>query len=68
MNEIDVGENWDQYCIVCGKAVDHGGGMAHFKVDGEMVALCCPLCIETFNKDPKHYIVLRRFRKKTEPR
>ena len=62
MNEINQPENWDQHCIVCQKSVDHGGGMAHFKVEGEMVALCCPLCIETFNKDPKRYLRLRAVR------
>jgi hypothetical protein len=25
-----------------------------------MIALCCPLCIETFNKDPMHYLHLRQ--------
>lgn len=65
MNDTTGIENWDQHCIVCQKSVDHGGGMAHFKVEGEMVALCCPLCIETFNKDPKHYIVLRQLRQAT---
>lgn len=68
MNDNTGIENWDQHCIVCQKSVDHGGGMAHFKVEGEMVALCCPLCIETFNKDPKHYIVLRQLRKATVPK
>lgn len=53
-------ENWDHHCIVCHKSVDEGGGMAHFKVEDRMVALCCPLCIETFNKNPKHYLTLRR--------
>ena len=52
--------NWDQHCIVCGKSVDHGGGLAHFKVEGRMIAICCPLCIETFTKDPRHYLSLRK--------
>lgn len=56
-------ENWDQHCIVCDKSVDHGGGMAHFKVEGEMIALCCPLCIETFNKEPKRYLSLRKLQR-----
>ena len=52
-------ENWDHLCIVCGKSVDHGGGLAHIKAGARMIALCCPLCFETFNKDPKHYLMLR---------
>ena len=63
MNETDGSEDWDVHCIVCQKSVDHGGGMAHFNVEGEMVALCCPLCIETFNKNPKHYLSLRIIRR-----
>lgn len=65
MNELEnLGEeNWDQICIVCHKSVDHGGGMAHFKVEGEMIALCCPLCIETFNKNPKQYLSLRKLQR-----
>ena len=52
--------NWDHYCIVCGKSVDEGQGMCHIKISERMVALCCPLCIETFNKNPMHYVRLRR--------
>ena len=52
--------NWDHLCIVCGKSVDQGGGLAHIKAGARMIALCCPLCIETFNKDPIHYLNLRR--------
>ena len=32
--------------------------MCHIKVDARMIALCCPLCIETFNKSPMHYLQL----------
>ena len=34
--------------------------MCHIKAGERMIALCCPLCIETFNKDPMHYLKLRR--------
>lgn len=64
MNENLAIEDWDHYCIVCQKSVDQGGGICHIKVGDRMVALCCPLCIETFNKNPKHYLMLRQFRKK----
>ena len=61
MSEIENAdiENWDHICIICGKSVDEGGGLAHIKAGARMIALCCPLCIETFNKDPKHYLSLR---------
>ena len=65
MNELGYTseENWDQHCIVCHKSVDHGGGFAHFKIEGEMVAICCPLCMETFNKEPKRYLTLRKLQR-----
>ena len=61
MNELENAdiEKWDDRCIVCGKSVDHGGGICHIKADSRMIALCCPLCIETFNKDPRHYLIIR---------
>lgn len=55
---IDV-KDWDRRCMVCGKSVSGGGGMCHIKYEERMIALCCPLCIEAFNKDPKHYLRLR---------
>ena len=61
MSELEDAEvkKWDDLCIVCGKSVDHGGGLAHIKAGARMIALCCPLCIETFNKDPKRFLSLR---------
>lgn len=39
-------------CAVCGKNVTHGGGFSRVNHKGTMVDLCCPLCLETFQKDP----------------
>jgi hypothetical protein len=39
-------------CIVCGKNVTQGGGFARINHKGTMVNLCCPLCWETFEKEP----------------
>ena len=60
MSELENAEikNWDHLCIVCGKPVDRGGGLARIKAGTRMIALC-PLCIETFNHDRKHYLSLR---------
>jgi hypothetical protein len=44
-------ESSDAYCLVCGKAVDHGGGFCRLAIGDVMVALCCPLCLDTFNGD-----------------
>lgn len=62
MSELENADitNWDHLCIVCGKSVDEGGGMCHVKAGARMIALCCPLCIETFNKDPVRYLKLRQ--------
>lgn len=61
MSELENSEieNWGHLCIVCGKSVDEGGGLAHIKAGGRMIALCCPLCIETFNKHPTQYLSMR---------
>lgn len=55
-------------CVVCQKATDHGGGMCRIKVEDAMIALCCPLCIEAFNKEPKRYLVLRQLNKANTPK
>lgn len=46
-------------CIVCDKSVAGGKGFAHIKHAEEMVTLCCPLCLETFQKNPSFYIAIR---------
>ena len=43
-------------CAVCGKNVQNGGGFARIKQGERMVELCCPLCLETFQKDPAPYL------------
>ncbi len=43
-------------CAVCGKNVEHGGGFARVKHGNAMLELCCPLCLETFQKDPQPYL------------
>jgi YHS domain-containing protein len=63
-DSLDEGTDWQQHCIVCGKSVLEHEGFCHLRVEGQMVAICCPLCFETFEKNPKHYLSLRRFRGK----
>lgn len=55
---IDLYGPGDQ-CIVCGKQVAGGRGFAHLKHGDEMVTLCCPLCMETFQKSPVVYVKRR---------
>ena len=54
---------WDDRCAVCDKSVGHNEGFSHLNVEGEMIALCCPLCFDTFKKDPATYIRRRAVRK-----
>lgn len=61
-------ENWDERCIVCHEATDHGGGVTNIKVIDGMTALCCPLCIETFNQEPSRYLELRHLNKANTPK
>lgn len=49
-----------EQCAVCGKEVAGGGGFAHLRHENEMVALCCPLCLETFRRNPDGFIARRR--------
>lgn len=59
---LDWETDWQKHCIVCGKSVLDGEGYCHMRVEGEMVTICCPLCFENFEKDPKRYLSLRRLR------
>ena len=43
-------------CAVCGKNVQNGGGFARLKRGEIMLELCCPLCLETFQRDPVPYL------------
>src|SRR6266508_6253033 len=57
---------WDEHCVVCCKSVGHGEGFSHLNIEGQMIALCCPLCFETFDKDPAKYLRRRAVRKISE--
>lgn len=43
-------------CAVCEKAITGGKWFARIKSGQSMVALCCPLCAETFQLNPRPYI------------
>jgi YHS domain-containing protein len=51
-------------CVVCGKSVTGASGHVRLKYGETMVALCCPLCLQTFQKNPVDY--LRRLKTRTE--
>jgi hypothetical protein len=52
----------DARCLVCDKGVQNGGGFCRLNVDGVMIALCCPLCLETFNQNKPRFEAKLRLR------
>lgn len=46
-------------CVVCGKAVAGGRGFCELQHEGKSFALCCPLCLETFQNKPDYYASIR---------
>jgi len=53
---------YDRVCVVCGKTVDIDEASVHLKVESEMIAICCPMCYEVYQKKPSHYLALRALR------
>ena len=53
MSQVD---NTGERCAVCGKSVAGGGGYTRIKFEKEMVALCCPLCVKTFQENPREFV------------
>jgi hypothetical protein len=48
---------YDAQCIVCLKAVHDGdGSICRFNFEKRWVTVCCPLCFEAFEADPKTYL------------
>jgi hypothetical protein len=43
-------------CAVCEKGITGGKWFARIRNGQLVVALCCPLCTETFEVDPKPYL------------
>ena len=40
----------DETCIVCGKSADGDRGFAHRYHDGRCFAVCCPMCLQMFER------------------
>ncbi len=59
-------QNETPTCVVCGKGVEGNRGFARINHEGIMVNLCCPGCIDTFEKDPEPHMA--RLRKVAEYR
>lgn len=55
--------DWDSRCIVCDKLLSHDEALCHLNIDGAMIAVCCPLCSDAFEKDRSHYLQRRKTQK-----
>ena len=49
-------------CIVCGKGLHPGEALAKMHQGESKLPICCPLCLEAYQKEPKLY--LDRFAKR----
>jgi YHS domain-containing protein len=47
----DINEN----CAVCGKDLAKTSGVAHLYHDGKSFPLCCPLCVDLFQRAPARF-------------
>lgn len=48
---------FDAQCIVCLKAVrEADSSISHFNFENRWVTICCPLCFEAFEADPRTYL------------
>jgi hypothetical protein len=62
MIEVIEESDWDWRCLVCQRSVVGEDVYCHIRVENRMIALCCPLCYDTFHSNPKKYLGLRDFR------
>lgn len=45
-----------EICVVCGKALGPGEALAKIHQGGSKLPICCPLCLEAYEKEPKLYL------------
>jgi hypothetical protein len=48
--------NEGQTCVVCGKGLRPGEALATMHEGETKLPICCPLCLEAYQKDPKPYL------------
>ena len=58
MPQFDASQDEVEFvqCAVCEKAITGGKWFARIKSGEWIVALCCPLCTEAFEQNPKPYL------------
>jgi hypothetical protein len=46
----------EDICTVCGRnAIESNQTLSHLRHEGEIVAICCPQCMETFQREPARF-------------
>lgn len=45
----------DKTCAVCGKDLANTGGVAHLYHGGKPFPLCCPVCMDLFQRAPARF-------------
>ncbi len=46
----------EETCIVCGKGLRPGEALATLHQSDTKLPICCPLCLEAYQKDPQPYL------------
>ena len=55
--------NEGETCVVCGKTIHPGEALATLHEGASKLPICCPLCLEAYQKDPGPF--LERLAKRT---
>ncbi len=42
-------------CVVCGKSTEGNTGTVHLYHDGRRFTLCCPMCMQLFQRAPARF-------------
>jgi hypothetical protein len=45
----------EETCFVCGKSAAGGPGFSHLYHEGRQFALCCPVCVQMFQRAPDRF-------------
>lgn len=67
MNDPFSFDTSDDTCVVCGQPVSGGRCYSRILYRERKMALCCPLCLETFQKNPEFYDIAREAAKALRP-
>lgn len=48
-------EDPKEVCAVCGKDLSNSSGVSHLYHDGRRFSLCCPMCMQLFQRAPARF-------------